>query len=93
MHAAGMAGTSAYMFWIVPASMTEEELGEFAWQCARIEHAYYYGVYPISMYGDDTEIEADPDSYSDNIEGYYVDYDPQKHDGYTVTGTPTWNTY
>jgi hypothetical protein len=88
---AGMAGTDAYEFWIVSTSMTETELGDFAWQCG-VDHADSYGIYPQCEYSDE-EVDADPESYSDNIEGWYEDYVPEKHDGHSMTGTPSWNTY
>jgi hypothetical protein len=86
---AGMAGTDDHEFWEFPDSVTEEELGEFAWQRGK-NHAEMYGIYPECEYDDD-EIDADPDSYSDNIEGYCEDYVPEKHDGHTMTGVPNWN--
>jgi hypothetical protein len=88
---AGFAGTDAYEFYIVPADITEEELQDFAWQRG-VEHAEMYGIYPESEY-DEEEVQADPESYSDNIDGWYEDYVPEKHDGHSMRGTPDWQVY
>lgn len=88
---AGMAGTDGWEFYEVPASLTDNQLGEFAWECA-VSHAEMYGIYPADHYTDE-EIEEDPDAYSDNIEGWWEDYDPKKHDGHTIGGVPHWNEY
>ena len=92
---AGMAGTDGWDFWEFPDDITDEELGDFAWQCG-IDHAEMYGVYPRGEYEGDPEIsddELESDAYSDDIEGYWEDYDPEKHDGHTMTGTPHWEQY
>ena len=86
---AGMAGTEDYEFWEFPDSVTEEELGTFAWYRG-VEHADAYGIYPECEYTEE-EIAEDPDSYSDSIEGYWEEYDSKEHDGHTMTGTPQWN--
>lgn len=86
---AGMAGTDDYEFWEFPDDITVKELNDFAWQ-AGVHHADMYGIYPQAEYTDD-EVDADPESYSDNIEGYWEEYDSKKHDGYSMTGTPQWN--
>ena len=88
---AGMAGTDEYEFWEFPSTVTEEKLSEFAWLRAK-DHAEMYGIYPECEY-DEEEVQADPDSYSDNIEGYCEDYVPYKHDGHSMTGTPNWQEY
>ena len=91
MHA-GMAGTYAWEFYIIPDEMTEKELRDFAWQCGK-DHAESYGIYPKSEYEDDPDLseeELDSDDYSDNIEGWYENYDPKKHDGHSMNGTPQW---
>ena len=88
---AGIAGTDEYEFWIVPVTATEKELNDFAWERAT-NHADMYGIYPASEYAYE-DIEADPDSYSHNIEGYVEDYNPEKHDMHTMTGTPHWSVY
>ena len=89
---AGQCGTDAWEFYLVPATMTDAELGDFAWQCGK-DHAEMYGIYPKSEYGDSDEVseeELDGDNYSDNIDGWFVEYDSKKHDKYSMTGTPHW---
>lgn len=86
---AGMAGTDAWEFYEVPESMTDDELSDFAWQCGKA-HAEMYGIYPREEY-DDIDEDEDGDQYSDNIEGWWEDYDPVKHDGHTIGGIIQWN--
>lgn len=87
---AGCAGTDAWEFYLVPASVTDDQLSDFAWQCGK-NHAEMYGIYPRDEY-EDIE-DNDEDSYSDNIEGWWEEYDPEKHDGHTMGGTPEWQDY
>lgn len=89
---AGVAGTDGWEFYLVPVTLTDEELGDFAWERAK-DHAEMYGIYPRSEYEDSDEYEEDGDQYSDNIEGWWEDYNPEKHDGHTQTGTPRWEYY
>ena len=89
---AGQCGTDFWEFWEVPDDTPEEELGDFAWQRGK-DNAEMYGIYPADEYAGDEEVDIDSDEYSDNIEGYWVDYDPKKHDGHTMTGTPKWEQY
>ena len=91
MHA-GMAGTDAWEFYLVPESVTDEELSEFAWTKGK-ENAEMYGVYPREEYLDEPDFEEDLESYSDNIEGWCEKYNANKHDSYSMTGTPDWQTY
>lgn len=83
---AGFAGTDSAEFWLVPATATEEEINVVAWQSA-LNHAEMYGIYPESERPED---EEDSDDYSDNIDGYFEDYDPEKHDGLRVSGDDSW---
>lgn len=94
MHA-GICGTDSWEFYLVPDAITNAELEDFAWQCGK-DHAEMYGIYPRSEYADSDEIseeELEGASYSDNIEGWYEEYDPEKHDMYSHTGTPHWQEY
>lgn len=51
-----------------------------------VANAESYGIYESN---DLYEVEADDgDEYSHNIEGYAVNYDPKKHNGYSMTGVP-----
>lgn len=57
--------------------MTNEILDGDAWEFA-VNNAEMYGVYP---YPEDLDEDEDTEEYSDNIEGYWEDYDPEEHDG------------
>lgn len=91
MHA-GMAGTDSWEFYLVPESISEDELNDFAWECAK-NHAESYGIYPREEYADTEDYDEDSESYSDSIEGWYEDYDSDKHDGHRVGGDTSWNAY
>jgi len=94
MHA-GICGTDHWEFYLVPDQVTDEELSDFAWQCGK-DHAEGYGIYPKSEYEDDPDLseeDLDSDDYSDNTEGWFEEYDPKKHDGHSITGTPVWSEY
>lgn len=75
----GYCGMDAYDLIEVPDDMSEEDIDEEIWDMA-VNHASSYGIYPPSDYDD----EDDDENYQDgsNIEGSYVEYDPEKHDGY-----------
>ena len=91
---AGMCGTDAWEFYEVSKDLTDDQLGDFAWERG-VNHAEMYGIYPRGEYADSEELseeDLDSDSYSDDIEGYWEDYDPKKHDSHTMTGTPKWDT-
>jgi hypothetical protein len=89
---AGFVGTDSYEFAVFPDDVTEDELNAEAWQRA-VNHAEMYGVYSGSEYGADPDItdeELDSDDYSDDIDGYWEEFDPAKHDGHVVgNGTAT----
>ena len=83
----GYCGMDTDEGWIVPVSMTEEELGEFCWQRA-CDHAEMYGYYPPNDDAEeDDEDEPDGDQISNNIEGSWKDYDEKKHAGKLTYGT------
>lgn len=92
----GQCGSDSHEFYEVSDDMTEDDLNLMADECAR-DNAEMYGIYPES---DRVAYEADGDTedeqygsneYSDNIEGYWEDYDPEKHDGFVVgTGVPVF---
>jgi hypothetical protein len=71
---------------LFPDTITSEQLDDEAWLRA-IQHAESYGIYPMSDLSDATQEELDAldeegslDDYSDNIEGWWEDYDAEKHD-------------
>jgi hypothetical protein len=77
----GYAGMSTDEGWIVPVSMTEEELSEFCWERA-CDHAEMYGYYPPNDDADEEdEDEPSGDNISHNIEGSWQDYNEKKHAG------------
>lgn len=69
MLEAGFAGMDTYSYALLKRDFTEDELNETAYQMAK-NHAEMYGIYPENEYSH-LEIEEDPDSYSDNIEGWF----------------------
>ena len=88
---AGLAGVTDTEFWKIPVNISGKDLSNLAWERA-LDHAETYGIYPESCRPDDLD-EEDEDSYSDNIEGYFEDYDPEKHDGYRVGWGDSWEVY
>lgn len=92
----GFAGMNSTVNGSYPDNVTDEELDDHAWHLA-LEHASSYGVYPSSdLEGisdeDMAELEenGDVDNCTDNIDGWWEDYDPEKHDG-LVAGGGNWN--
>jgi hypothetical protein len=72
-------------------NVTEEELNIEAWERA-IQHAEAYGIYPesdLDSYSDEELAEINEEDYSGNIEGWWEDYNPKKHDG-LVPGGGEW---
>ena len=90
---AGFAGMDATEFWKIPVNISENDLSNLAWERA-CNHAEMYGIYPENCRPDDLDEEDDGgDSYSDNIEGYFEEYDPKVHDGYRIGGDDSWQVY
>ena len=90
---AGFAGMDTAEFWEISVSLSENDLSNLAWECA-CNHAEMYGIYPENCRPDDLDEEDDGgDSYSDNIEGYFEEYDPKVHDGYRIGGDDSWQVY
>lgn len=88
---AGMAGTDAWEFWLVPESMTDEQLDQLAWQCGK-DHAEMYGIYPREEYCEEPDFDEDDESYSEGIEGWWEPYDANIHDGHRIGDDRSWNT-
>ena len=91
----GFAGMNATDNGSYPDDVTDKELNDDAWQHA-IQHAEFYGIYPysdledISLEDYDHLVQSgDIDNYSSNVEGWWEDYDPEKHDG-LVAGGGNW---
>ena len=86
-------GTDYAEFYLVPVDMTQEELDDYAWEAAK-QHGESYGIYPESERPEDYDEEDaegwGSDSYSDDIEGHFEDYNPEEHDGLRVGGDTKW---
>ena len=87
---AGMDGTENGTY---NDDVTVQELDAEAWERA-VQHAESYGVYPEEDkpddWNEDDEGGWNSDQYSHNIEGWWEDYDPEKHDG-LVAGGGEWD--
>lgn len=88
----GFAGMDATDNGTFPDDVTDEELNDEAWYRA-IQHAESYGYYPASYLEEenldgltDDEAEEISEQYIDSIDGYWEDYDPEKHDGLAAGG-------
>ena len=84
---AGTCGTDTAQGFIYPDNVTDDELAVEAWQFG-IDHAESYGVYPMDAMPEDYDEENSygDDEYSDNIEGWWEEYDPEEHDGIITFG-------
>ncbi len=71
-------------------------LDEEAWTQA-VQFAESYGIYPESDRPDDWDDEVDEDDqygageYSENIEGWWEEYDPKEHDGLMIGYQKEWD--
>lgn len=92
----GYAGMDGSDILVLDENHTESELDDRVWELA-IENAEMYGIYHQDYYPDEAaEQEADEDGpdwrddeYTDAIEGWYEEYDPEKHD-MLVPGGSSW---
>lgn len=78
----GYAGMDSTEVDFYPDDVTDEKLNDHTWQLA-LNNAESYGIYPMeyledSLMGGD---EIGNEEYSDNIEGWWEDYDPERHEG------------
>lgn len=88
----GYCGMDSHEFWEVSSTATDDELNDLAWERAK-HNAEMYGIYPHEEYAEEPDFEEDSESYSDNIEGSFQDYNPDKHDGYRIGSDRSWQTY
>lgn len=80
-------GTDATEFYLVPDSITQKELDDYAWESA-CQNAESFGIYPPDPEGADEDNEdADED-----ISGHFEPYDPIEHDGLRVGNDTSWVT-
>jgi len=92
---AGTVGTDSAEFVEFDNTVTDDELSEEAWERAQ-NHAEMYGIYPMSSMPDDYDEETSDwrsDEYSDDIEGTWAEYNPEKHDGLIVGNGPAFENY
>ena len=92
MHT-GYCGMDSWEFYEVPDDVTDTELNDFAWDLAK-QHAESFGIYPTNEFeGTDEEWEEVSDSYSYNIDGWFEEYNPEKHDRHRAGNDNYWNNY
>lgn len=87
-------GMNSAEFFLVPVTMSEEELDNWAWESA-INFAQGYGIENTAYrpeYESEEEEEADTTEYSDDISGWFELYNSKEHDGLSMSGTPEWQT-
>lgn len=87
---AGQVGTDFWEFYEVPDDATDDELSQYAYERAK-DNAEMYGIYPRWEYEGSDEIsneDLDGDEYSDDIDGYWMPYNSEEHDGHSMTAVP-----
>lgn len=90
-------GTDTAEGWIVPSSLTEDTLSDFAWERA-VEYAESFGIYAAGNEDDyETLEEYEEDLWGQEaINGHWEIYNPKKHDGKLLYGNNSvinWETY
>jgi hypothetical protein len=80
----GYCGMDSVDFVEYPEGTTDDQLDQEAWMFA-LQNASSYGIYPMDEMPEDCS-EEEEDNYSDNIEGYWEEYDAEKHDVYASNG-------
>lgn len=78
----------------VDKGILEDRLATFAWEQA-LEFAAGYGIYPEEDQPEDyDEDEVDSwhsDTYSNDIDGWFELYNPEKHDGLMIGTQTEWD--
>ena len=85
-------GMNSAEFFLVPCDMTEEELDNWAWEEA-VQFAQSYGIENEAdrpHYETEEDEENDTTEYSSDISGWFEFYNPERHNGLSMTGTPQW---
>lgn len=85
----GYCGMDGHDFDVYPDDVSDEELDTIAYEYA-LQNAESFGIYPVEWNDEDEDEDAggarfDSDKYSENIDGWWEDYDPEKHDGLSTT--------
>lgn len=80
-------GMDTTVFYHVPEQYTKEFLSDYAWQSA-VDWAESFGLEPYPDYEDSLDPDSawQSDRYTDDIEGYFEAYSPEKHDGLQAGG-------
>lgn len=78
----GYCGSDGCEMHEFPDDTSDNELNDSAWQGA-VDNASSYGIYPMEDAPEDYNDEEydGGDEYSDNIEGWWEEYDAEKHEG------------
>ena len=91
----GFVGSDGCEFVELEKPMNVRDWDAAIWDAA-VQHASHYGTEPGPApdgFDDDDENYA-YDAYSENIEGWAVNYDPELHDGHTIgDGAPQFVTW
>lgn len=86
-----LVGATEYQAWEVPVSWDNDELQDFAWECA-VQYAESYGVYNPGDAPDEFDDEDEEEAYGEayhaweQVEGFAIPYDADKHDGKLIYG-------
>jgi len=83
----GFVGCAGYAFVELTEPWPVRTFDQTVWDSA-VDHAAMYGTEPGPPPDEDESEDCEYDAYSDDIEGTATNYDPEKHDGYTLGGTP-----
>lgn len=85
----GYVGCDGYDFIELQEPWPVKEFDDAVWQAA-VEHAGAYGIEPPPETYEDEDGNEDysRDRYSDSIEGYAANYNPDLHDAHNIGGTP-----
>lgn len=79
----GYCGSDGCEMHEFPDNTSDDELNQYAYDGA-LSNAESYGYYPAGSmpdnYNDDQDYDGG-DEYSNNIEGYWEEYDAEKHEG------------
>jgi len=83
IYSTGYVGMDGHEVREYPDDVTDLELDDAAWQGA-LDHAESYGIYPptdedFDELGFEKETEDAPIYSGDGIEGWWENYDPNKH--------------
>jgi hypothetical protein len=86
-------GMHQYEAFLVGDDVTEAQLNTYSWERG-IEFASMYGIYPMSDMPEDFDEDEEgcmSNQYSDDIEGYFVPFNEEEHDGWLTLGNEPIN--